>query len=123
MYITNEGNNVVGRKSPPPPVPDEPPSHKTVLVEKEPLIKHIERTFRKVLSEYVGSKPLYNVEPLADIQDVASCLGVSVRTVETLIAEGDLVPIWVRGQRRFTSDAIEAYIRHHVGDRSRGGRQ
>ena len=53
-------------------------------------------------------------EPLLDVGGVARRLSVSVRTVEKIIASGDLAPIWVEGSRRFDRDAVEAYIRRRV---------
>lgn len=59
--------------------------------------------------------------PLYDIKAVARKLAISVRTVETLVAEGRIVPVAVRGQRRFTPESVDAYIRHSV--RSTGSRR
>lgn len=59
----------------------------------------------QLLKEYAVLKPLMRV------QDVAKTLGISSRTVETLIAQGKLRPLWIKGQRRFHTDAIEAYLR------------
>lgn len=50
-------------------------------------------------------------EPLLTVGDVAAYLNVSKRTVETLISEGELVPLRIRGVRRFTRNAIDAYVR------------
>jgi len=52
---------------------------------------------------------------LWDIRDVAEYLNVSKRTVETLIDEGEITPIWVKGQRRFDPGTIDAYLRRQVG--------
>lgn len=54
---------------------------------------------------------------LLDATEVAATLNVSLRTVEQLIAEGDLVPVWIRRARRFTPEQVEAYIRSHTGVR------
>lgn len=48
---------------------------------------------------------------LLDIEDVARILKVSVRTVETLVAEGKLIPLRIRSMRRFTREGIDAYLR------------
>ena len=48
--------------------------------------------------------------PLLTVKDVGRTLSVSPRTVETLIADGEIVPLWVRGQRRFHPDAVLAYV-------------
>ena len=53
-------------------------------------------------------------DPLLDVGGVARRLSVSVRTVEKIIASGDLAPIWVEGSRRFEREAVEAYIRRRV---------
>ena len=53
-------------------------------------------------------------DPLLDVGGVARRLSVSVRTVEKIIASGDLAPIWVEGSRRFDREAVEAYIRRRV---------
>ena len=50
-------------------------------------------------------------EPLLTVEDVAAHLAVSKRTVETLISEGELVPLRIRGTRRFTREAVDAFLR------------
>lgn len=50
-------------------------------------------------------------EPLLTVGEVADRLAVSKRTVETMIAEGELKPVRVRGARRFERTAIDAYVR------------
>lgn len=76
---------------------------------KDAFFQRIAQLIRKenteLLEEHLSMKPLLSVEDLADT------LGVSKRTVETIIAEGKLSPIWVRGQRRFHPDAVDAYLR------------
>lgn len=49
--------------------------------------------------------------PLLDVSDVAERLKVSARTVERIVNAGHLRPLWIEGQRRFTSAAVEAYLR------------
>ncbi len=48
--------------------------------------------------------------PLMSVRDVGRRLNVSERTVRTLIADGQLRPIPIRGQHRFSPAAIDAYI-------------
>jgi len=55
--------------------------------------------------------------PLWDVRDVATRLNVGKRTVENIIADGKLTAIWVRGQRRFEPEAVEAYIRRSVNNK------
>jgi excisionase family DNA binding protein len=53
---------------------------------------------------------------LMSIDDVADVLGVSRRTMEDIVASGDLDPIWIKGQRRFHPDAVDAYLRRQAKD-------
>ena len=50
-------------------------------------------------------------QPLMSAKCVARKLAVSLRTVEKVVALGELVPIWIEGQRRFHPDVVDAYIR------------
>lgn len=52
--------------------------------------------------------------PLLSVREVAERLGVSVRTVETLIAEGSLTPIRIRNARRFTEEQTDAFLRQQA---------
>ena len=60
---------------------------------------------RLLLDEYTGLKPLMSVV------EVAKTLNVSARTIENLIGQGKLRPLWVKGQRGFHPDAVMAYLR------------
>lgn len=51
------------------------------------------------------------MEGLLSIDEVADVLGVSKRTVEDIVGRDRLQPIWVKGQRRFHPDAVDAYLR------------
>ena len=92
------------------------PSRSELQWDVEELATHLAAKLKEELPHQPES------EPLLDVGAVARRLNVSKRTVETLIAEGELTPIWVRGQRRFTTDAIDSYIRSNVGQSARGGR-
>jgi excisionase family DNA binding protein len=48
---------------------------------------------------------------LLTLPQVAHYLQVSERTVETLVAEGELQPIYIRSRRRFEPEAVKAYLR------------
>ena len=51
-------------------------------------------------------------ESLLCIQSIANYLGVSKRTIETMVAAGELPPpLWIRGQRRWHPDTIAAFLR------------
>lgn len=69
-------------------------------------IRDIFRTeVRALLDEY---RP---IRPLLSVDGVARVLGVSRRTVESMIANGVIRPVKVGRQRRFSPAAIDAYIR------------
>jgi len=53
-------------------------------------------------------------DPLWDVDQVAEYLNVSRRTVDTLIAAGELRPMRVGRQRRFDPKTIDAYLRSTV---------
>ena len=71
--------------------------------------EHITETVRKLnellLKEHAAMKPLLSVD------DLAKTLKVSPRTVEKIIACGEIKPLWIKGQRRFHPDAVDAYLR------------
>jgi len=69
------------------------------------LAEVIETQNERLLLRHAALKPLMRV------RDVARTLGVSERTVETLVASGKLQPLWIKGQRRFHPDTVEAFIR------------
>ena len=52
--------------------------------------------------------------PLWDIEDVSAYLNVSVRTVENLIAGGEIVPLRVRSLRRFDPETIKTWVRQSI---------
>jgi excisionase family DNA binding protein len=49
--------------------------------------------------------------PLYSVAQVAEYLGVSTRTVNRLIARGELAMIWPGRSLRITEEAVLAYIR------------
>ena len=55
---------------------------------------------------------------LLSLEQVAGMLSVCPRTVEALVASGDLVPLRIRGVRRFTVESVEAYVRAQVNPRA-----
>ena len=88
--------------------------------EVDPLANRIERLhaeLRRELAEIIAMQnerllqQHTSLKPLMSVKEVARTLGVSERTVETLVAGGKLRPLWIKGQRRFHPDAIDAFIR------------
>lgn len=60
--------------------------------------------------EELNSAPPKN-DSLMTVTDAASYLNISVRTLETLIADEALVPIRIRARRLFLKEGLDAYIR------------
>lgn len=50
-------------------------------------------------------------DALLTVDEVAALLGVSRRSVDQIIAEGDLKPLYIRSARRFSRSTIDAYLR------------
>ena len=71
----------------------------------EHVVEQVRALNEQLLREHTALKPLL------DVADVAKTLGVSRRTVENLIGQGKLRPLWIRGQRRFHPDTVDAYVR------------
>ncbi|MFB6230473.1 MAG: helix-turn-helix domain-containing protein [Salinibacter sp.] len=69
------------------------------------LIQAFREENKKLLEEHRKMEALLSIEEVADI------LGVSKRTVEDIVAAERLKPIWVKGQRRFHPDTVDAYQR------------
>ena len=79
-----------------------------------------------LLQELTSDFPLVKADAargdqLYDTKELAGRWQVSERTVETEVAEGNLVPTFIRGARRFTPDAVRAYERTNSGLRRRRG--
>lgn len=52
--------------------------------------------------------------PLLDLAGVARRLNVSERTVERLIADGLLTPLWIAGSRRFSPESVESFLKRYT---------
>ena len=74
-------------------------------------LDHIKHEVRKAVREEVGN--LVRRPQLLTIQGVADMLGVSVRTVETMIGEALLRPVRIRSCRRVPVSQVDALIRAH----------
>ena len=81
------------------------------------MLSELQDSLTKSLSEIVDSRFDSNNSttsqptPLLTVDDVARYLSVSKRTVETLISDGELVPLRIRSARRFAKDAVDSYLR------------
>ncbi len=92
------------------------PSERAIVALMEGIIDRLNR----LIEALAGQAPV--PRPLLDKKAVARLLAVSVRTVETIVAEGGLTPIKVRGQLRFTPEGVDAYIRSSASGKIRGAR-
>lgn len=81
------------------------------------LSEIIEEQNERLLKKHTALKPLMSVK------DVARTLGVSERTLETIIGSGKLQPLWIKGQRRFHPDAVDAFMRASERRPRRRGRR
>ena len=69
-------------------------------------------------TEIVAPDPVER-DRLYDTKALAERWGVSERTIDTEVAEGNVVPTFIRGARRFTFEAIREYERTNSGLRRR----
>ena len=98
----------------------------TVLADiKQELASHLRAISELIEGEGERLFALHEREKaLLDISKVASRLDVSKRTVDTLLAKGDLPPpIWINSVRRWSPATIDAYILSRAGQKPRKGRR
>ncbi|PEN11425.1 hypothetical protein CRI94_15430 [Longibacter salinarum] len=84
----------------------------TLPVLPEAMESAIDRAVEERIQHVASQSPL---PPLWTVKEVGKYLNVSKRTVEHLIADGEIAPIWIRGQRRFDRETIKAYAHAQVG--------
>lgn len=84
----------------------------TPYVLPEAMEAAIDQAVEERVQQLASQSPL---PPLWTVKEVASYLNISKRTVEHLIADGEIAPIWIRGQRRFDRETIKAYAYAQVG--------
>lgn len=70
-----------------------------------------------LLREIVEQMSRAEADSLMSKQEVADYLNVSLRTVDTLIAEQELIPVRIRSMSRFTRDTVERYVRRNSKSR------
>ncbi|MEO1571664.1 MAG: helix-turn-helix domain-containing protein [Bacteroidota bacterium] len=63
------------------------------------------------------------VDQLLTVKQVADRLQVGERTVERIVSSGKLRPLWIEGQRRFTTAAVDAYLRDMAKSSKQGARR
>lgn len=77
----------------------------------EPLVKPIRQEIRALREEVRSLRGQRDPDRLVDKTEAAELLGVSERTVDTLIAAEEIGSIKVRRCRRIPRRALNAYIR------------
>lgn len=88
----------------------------------EPLIEPLADQVQALRKEVRRLRVQRDPEGLADKAEAAELLGVSERTVDTLIAAGEITSIKVRRCRRIPRRALRAYIRRKAdGESGRHG--
>lgn len=93
--------------------PDWSATLRATYVRDTPELSHIEITLERArpMDTATEAPPPDGPRPLLDRKEVAGLLKVSLRTVDTLVSEGALPSVRVRGQRRFTADGVDDYLR------------
>ena len=100
---------------PPSPAPDRPPTvdrpHEAEPLDLDALAARLAARVAELVEE-ARTPP-----PLLDLDGAARRLNVSTRTVEALVADGEIPVVRIgtgRGVRRFDPAAIEAFIRRNA---------
>ncbi|MEM8556790.1 MAG: helix-turn-helix domain-containing protein [Bacteroidota bacterium] len=62
-------------------------------------------------------------DQLLTVEQVADRLQVGKRTVERIVSGGKLRPLWIEGQRRFTTAAVDAYLRDMAKSSKQGAKR
>ena len=76
-------------------------------------LEYIQAQIDRMLQERLeASRKSSATQPsLWTVQQAADYLNISKRTFEKEINAGRIRPIWIRNQRRFHPDSVEAYVR------------
>lgn len=77
------------------------------------LIRDVRDEFRAIRDELRGQR---DPDQLLTTEDVANILNISVRTVDTLRASGELPSLKFRGLRRYKRDAVSAFVRSQADE-------
>lgn len=95
-----------------PPAPNRPPLSRADSVAVSELAEQLGRRLEEHLQDLLAERLTpAGPPPLLDVSDVAERLKVSARTVRRIVDAGELRPLKIGGQHRFTSAAVEAYLK------------
>lgn len=78
------------------------------------LLRRVRNIIRQEQERLLGQER--PVKPLLSLDDLASTLGVSKRTAQRIVADGEIDPIWIRSQKRFRPEAVRSYLRRKAGE-------
>lgn len=80
----------------------------------EPLVSDLREEVQELRQEVQALRRTEDPERLLDKAEAADLLGVSERTVDTLIHSGEIASLKVRRARRIPYRALQAYIERRV---------
>jgi len=90
------------------------PFPESVRALKCELFRGIRNIIRQEQERLLGQER--PVKPLLSLDDLADTLGVSKRTAQRIVADGEINPIWIRSQKRFRPEAVRSYLRRKSGE-------
>lgn len=90
------------------------PRPEPVRASKCELLRGIRNIVRQEQERLLGQER--PVKPLLSLDDLANTLGVSKRTAQRIVADGEIDPIWIRSQKRFRPEAVRSYLRRKSGE-------
>lgn len=86
--------------------------NRKIRPELAPLIEQLREGLQDIRAEMRALRVRKDPELLLTLDEAAEVLGVSRRTVSTLIAEGSLPSLKVRRARRIRRADLDTYIKH-----------
>jgi excisionase family DNA binding protein len=92
---------------------DDAPLPESVRAMKCQLLRGIRNIIREEQERLLGQER--PVKPLLSLDDLANTLGVSKRTAQRIVDDGEIDPIWIRSQKRFRPEAVRSYLRRKSG--------
>lgn len=81
-----------------------------------PLVEGLREEIATLRQEVRSLRGQRDPDRLLNLDEAADLLGVSRRTVDTLVADGELPSLKVRRCRRIPRQSLRAYIRSRAGE-------
>jgi excisionase family DNA binding protein len=98
----------------PPPGNSDPPDIDVLRAAIEPLVDGLRDEIHALREEVRALRGQRDADALLDMDEAAEILGVSRRTVDTLVHAGEITSLKVRRCRRIPRKALDAYIRRQA---------